>query len=122
MKNIKKAISLILSLMLVLGSFGVLTAYANATLEWDESTGTLSIHGNGNITREMVEEAVGDITNIKKVIMGNGITEIGGKSFLDCVNLEYIELSESLTYIGLSAFSGCDSLQSVIIPSGVEKI
>ena len=64
MKNAKRALSLLLSLMLLLGSFGVLTVYAEAAASWEETTGTLTVSGSGNVTREMVLGAVSDISEI----------------------------------------------------------
>ena len=58
MKNAKRALSLLLSLMLLLGSFGVLTVYAEATASWDETTGTLTVSGSGSVATGMVSNTV----------------------------------------------------------------
>ena len=122
MKNVKRAVSLLLSLMLLLGSFGVLTVYAEATASWDETTGTLTVSGSGNVTREMVSGAVSDISDIKTVIIGEGITSLGDNAFNGCTGLESVSLPSGLDSIGNSAFYNCVSLTSIIIPSGVSII
>ena len=59
---------------------------------------------------------------IKKVIIKNGVTNIGHYSFRSCSNLTSITITNSVTSIGFSAFSGCSGLTSVTIPNSVTSI
>ena len=59
---------------------------------------------------------------IKKIIIENGITEIGYSKFADYANLEEVELPSSLKTIDNRAFSGCVNLTSINIPSKTETI
>ncbi|MBR4732772.1 MAG: leucine-rich repeat domain-containing protein, partial [Lachnospiraceae bacterium] len=59
--------------------------------------------------------------NIKKIVIEEGITEIG-KSEFSGLGISEAVLPNSLKMIGSSAFSGCKSLKSVTIPESVESI
>ena len=59
---------------------------------------------------------------IKKVIIENGVKNIGNKAFRDCVKLTSVEIPSSVTSIGDDAFSGCYNLTSVEIPNSVTSI
>ncbi len=48
--------------------------------------------------------------NLKKVVLPNTITCIGGEAFLGCSNLESINIPSTVTNIGGYAFDGCDKL------------
>ena len=56
-------------------------------------------------------------TEIKKLIVNEGVTGIGGSL---CYNLPYLKsvfLPESVTKIGTGCFAECTSLQEVTLPS-----
>ena len=59
---------------------------------------------------------------IKKVIIENGVTNIGSYAFSGCVNFTSITIPNSVTSIGPSAFNDCWGLTSVTIPSSVTSI
>ena len=61
-------------------------------------------------------------TFIEKVIIENGVTNIGNNIFKDCYNIKSIIISNSVTNIGDYAFYGCSSLTSVNIPNSVITI
>ena len=52
-------------------------------------------------------------TNLKSVVILDGVTVIGGNAFNGCSNLEYIKLPQSLITLSSFAFGGCSKLQSV---------
>ena len=60
--------------------------------------------------------------DIKKVVVGAGVTSIGSGAFQSCSHLEAIVLSEDVTSIGDQAFYSCTSLYSIIIPEGVTSL
>ena len=47
---------------------------------------------------------------------------MGMYAFTGCSNLKEVIIGDGITRIGYSSFSGCDSLTSVTIPSGVTSI
>ena len=59
---------------------------------------------------------------IKKVVIENGVTNIGDHAFDDCSNISSIIIPNSVTSIGNSAFSSCTSLTDVTIPNSVSSI
>lgn len=58
---------------------------------------------------------------INQVDIGNTVTGIGFRAFLDC-DLLGVTIPDSVTSIGESAFHGCYNLTSVTIPSSVTSI
>ena len=65
---------------------------------------------------------VGCDKNVTKVVIPEGVTEIGKSAFSDCFSITSIEISNSVTSIGEGAFCFCDSLTSIEIPNSVIKI
>ena len=59
---------------------------------------------------------------IKKVIIEDGVTNIGDKAFYECNNLTSVEIPNSVTSIGSFTFAKCRSLISVTIPNSVTSI
>ena len=99
-------------------------------LTWElTGDGTLTIAGSGPMTGVPVEGAVECIgpwkeyaSEIKTLVVEDGVTSIFDQSFVDCTNLEQISIPDSVTEIGAFAFYGCDSLTSVTIPAEVDTI
>ena len=132
----KKIISLLLSLaMLLTITSGLnLTAYAavrtgscgdNVTYLLDTSTGVLTISGTGdmkNYSSYSPESPFYCTSEIKSVIIDNGITSIGDYAFEKCRSLTSITIPNSVTSIGSYAFCHCTSLTSVTIPNSVTSI
>lgn len=50
---------------------------------------------------------------LKKVIIGNGVTSIGDEAFANCEKLEDVEFGTSLASIGQKAFEGCKELKCI---------
>ena len=61
-------------------------------------------------------------TNLKEVIIPEGVTLINSYAFSGCSRLKNVELPSSLTAIYDSAFRNCGSLVSITIPSSVNAI
>ena len=97
----------------------------NLTWKFTSSDGTLTISGTGNMPDY---ESGSDVPwysrrgEIKKVVIENGVKNIGNKAFRDCVKLTSVEIPSSVTSIGDDAFSGCYNLTSVEIPNFVTSI
>ena len=80
--------------------------------------GTLTISGTGSFHSWWYDYR----SDIKKVIIEDGITGILSGSFSNCLNLTSVEIGKDVTQIGDSAFWGCSSLISVDIPENVTQI
>lgn len=59
---------------------------------------------------------------VKRVVINEGITEIGDNAFISSCNLEEIDLPTSLTRIGVLALAICPNLYAVSIPANVTDI
>jgi hypothetical protein len=60
--------------------------------------------------------------DIKKAVIGAGVTEIGDYAFYGCTALAEITIPNSVTTIGESAFQDCASLTEIAIPDNVTEI
>ena len=85
--------------------------------------GTLTISGTGDMSDYYYPLApwFGN-SQIKSVIIEQGVTSIGAYAFSSCGSLTNVTIPNSVTSIGSSAFYDCSSLTSVTIPDGVTSI
>ncbi len=63
-----------------------------------------------------------ELDMIEKVIIEDGVTNIGVRAFNECKNLTSISIPNSVTSIGDYAFFGCSGLTSITIPNSVASI
>jgi len=117
---------------------------SNATFTLDKE-GTLTITGKGEINDTINLLWSNYSKDIKKIVIGEGITrircsnfdglqyvtsitipesvvEIESSSFMNFINLTTVNLPISLKEIKNGTFSGCDDLTSIEIPDGVTVI
>ena len=100
------------------------TCGTNLTYTLD-SDGVLTISGTGEMTNYSSPSSVPWYSNrasIKKVVIENGVTSIGGSMFYNCTSLTSVTIGDSVTSIGSSAFRDCTSLTSVTIGDSVTSI
>ena len=95
---------------------------------------TLRIYGNGamddystysNTTKLLPDQAPWGIElykKIKEVVIENGVTHIGGRSFYECASLTKATIPSSIKSIGYDAFYSCTRLANITIPDGVTSI
>ena len=62
------------------------------------------------------------ITTLKKVTLGDSITEIPQMAFLECKGLQTVSIPSGLRKIDTQAFFGCSSLQDVTLPASLTEI
>lgn len=123
----KKLISLILSIVMLLTTFsvvgfaidepfayGVVADLEGGEFSWElsEDGGTLAINGNGYMG-DFEETPLWLSYNFNKLIVGEGVKSIGEEAFLNAKNLETVELASTVEKIGQRAFYGCDNLKSI---------
>ncbi|MBR5515636.1 MAG: leucine-rich repeat domain-containing protein, partial [Clostridia bacterium] len=115
----------------------------NLTWVYDMQSDTLTISGEGEM-----EDAVPwyeYISEIKTVVVNQGVTklnsrafdggvsitavdlpntlkEIGGHAFNNCISLKSFVLPDCVTLLGQQAFEKCTNLESVILGDGIECI
>ncbi len=61
-------------------------------------------------------------TEIKSVIINDGVKSIGACAFLGCTELTKVSIPDSVNNIGDFAFFDCEKLASVTIPENMERI
>ena len=76
----------------------------------------------GNTVTEIEEYSFFRCSKLKEISLGNSITTIGQYAFADCDNLTEISLPNSVTTIGQFAFSNCDNLTEISLPNSVTTI
>lgn len=96
----------------------------HADVTWKISDdGTLTIYGTKMDNYEYNESPWHfHLDKIKKVVLEEGITNIGVYAFSDCRNLTSVSIPNTVVNIGNAAFIGCESLSSITIPNSVTSI
>lgn len=110
--------------------FGVPTPIPGTDLEWVISQyddRTLTISGKGEMpdfggTGEAVCPWEKSKIMIKKVIIGEGVTNIGKNAFNGCSKLTEVHISKTVKKIGDSAFKDCTALTQIDIPDSVKSV
>ena len=90
-----------------------------------EADGTLTLTGAGsmfNYTSSKKAPWNQYISEIKTIIVSEGITKIGEQAFKDCEVLESVSLPSTLVKIGKIAFQKCTMLRYIEIPASVTSI
>ena len=129
MKNTRKIISLLLSILMIITSVPLMAvesfAATNGTTgdcTWTLDGTVLTISGNGEMGKYYMDKYPSWGLSITKVVIENGVTNIGGMAFADCKSLTSVTIPDSVTSIGYRAFIGCTSLTSINIPESVTEI
>ena len=90
--------------------------------------GTLYIEGSGRMdnydhySSYSTNIAPWEKLDVKKVIIGEGITSIGHYAFYNMSAVTSVELPESVTEIGQYAFGSCKSLKTITLPENLAVI
>ncbi len=123
----KRFVSLILSLVMVLTTFsvvgfavdepfaqGIIITNDETEFSWElsEDGGILTINGEGDMP-ELEESPEWLAYNFKELKIGEGITAISEEAFLCSLSLENVVLPTSLETISDRAFYGCENLKSI---------
>ncbi len=64
----------------------------------------------------IADDAFSYCQKLKKVVIGNGLVNIGRETFESCTALESIVIGKNVENIKYRAFAGCTSLKSVYLP------
>ena len=111
-------------------STGVFTGKCGDNLTWKiDNDEVLTISGTGRIPDYNASSGGNNIApwygyayQIKKVVLGSGVQNIGNDAFADCYGMTDITIPDGVTSIGDSAFDGCSALTEISIPGTVSSI
>lgn len=129
-----KTVFAALAVIMCLGLFAVMfadkTAYAASSgqigdLTWKlDDSGTLTISGAGEMMEYYFEEPPWySLRNkIKKIQIGEGVTNVGSDAFAGCEQLTSVTLADSVIRIDGHAFLDCSRLSQIILPEGLKEI
>lgn len=131
----KRLVTLLLALTLVLSLLPA-TAWAviyetgfgaeGTRFHYNTDTKIMTIYGDGIIpyrTFSSVYSTWGfPISEVEKVVIESGVTEIGNSAFRDFTNLTSVTIPNTVTHIGDYAFYRCRSLTSVTLPNSLRTI
>lgn len=106
------------------------TCGTNVSWSLDTATKTLTISGTGPMAYYNIDSTTGRSkapwsyysSYIESVVIENGVTSIGGRSFYDHYHLQNVYIPNSVTSIEDNAFYACDQLRNVTIPNSVVSI
>ena len=100
-------------------SITTLAQYAFAGAYFDEVT----VPGNVQVNNYLFSDtSTTSYTYVKKIILSEGITQIGRYAFRNCIELTEVVLPNSLVKICDYAFDNCTLLKEVTIPEGVTML
>ncbi len=102
-------------------------------LTWTlDSDGILTISGTGAMADYAFDNSNSTSTittpwyiyksNIKSIVIGDGVTSIGNHAFYDCRDAIGITIPDSVASIGDMAFASCGRLTSIAVPNGIASI
>ena len=112
-------------------STGVFTGKCGDNLTWTiDNDEVLTISGTGRIPDYNDPSSGGNNTapwygyayQIKKVVLGSGVQNIGNNAFAGCYGMTDITIPDGVTSIGDSAFDWCSALTEISIPGTVSSI
>ena len=120
----KQVYILLIALLMGLSANAKRAGTCGPDLRWYlTDNGVLTISGKGKMyDYSFNNRAPWSKSDIKRIIIGDGVTTIGEFAFNWCERLTSISIPNSVTEIGSSAFEDCRSLTSVTIPNSVTKI
>lgn len=138
---LKKAVVFVLTALLVVAPtnfFGIKASAFEASgkcgdnVYWsfDDETGTLTFSGEGDmydycyydVWTDLFDSPFAESSDVKNVIIGQGITGIGSGMFYVCDSLESVTVPEGLERIGMFAFYNCESLTQIDLPDSITSI
>ena len=119
-----------LSIFSYSGTCGDPNVNGGKNVKWTLSNGTLTISGSGAMLdykggATSTSEMFGWTnyrSEINKVVIKSGVTNVGTSAFVDCSKLSSVTLASSVTEIGSDAFNACGSLKNIVLPNALTTI
>ena len=91
------------------------------TYDWDDATQTLIVSGKGKVVENYDTSYPLSVykNKARKIILQDGITEIGTQAFADFSNLTEVDFPSTLKKIGEAAFYKCSELTNLDLPKSL---
>ena len=89
------------------------------TYIYDTGTKELIISGTGAMYDYTYCGAPFNSSDVKTIVINDGVTTVGDFAFQGCTNLESISIPDSVTRIGDYSLCDCANLTSITIPDSV---
>ena len=115
----KKAISVLLTIAMLLSIFSMVSASAVIIIEVDDYDFTVNYDGTATVTGYTGTDTA---LNIPSELNGHTVTVIGGNAFGNYEKITSVVIPDTVTDIEYEAFSNCKSLTSVTIGKSVRSI
>ena len=126
----KKTLSIILAILMIVTTIpmafaaDVVKSGTIGPVSWTlDSNGVVTVSGEGSmgyVSSSPFDQSTK--SSIKKVIIEDGVTDVGNYFFASCSNLTYVYIADSVTKIGNFSFAECLALKEVYIGSGIKEI
>lgn len=133
-KRKHRLLSILLSLMLVVGLMPAMgqRAYAETALDvnlganisytFDSETGVMEVTGTGNMVGYSYCPFGQNNTEVKTLIIGEGITGVGNYCFDQFKGLTEVQFPSTLKKIGFYSFGRCESLTELTLPDSMTTV
>lgn len=130
---IKKSICLLLVVLLLIvllpckpvAANGPTSGNLGETVTWEFKDATLTISGEGymeGLSTNRHPEWYYLKDKITKVVVEEGVLNVGSRFCKDCVNLTQVQLPSTIKFLDPQCFMNCKSLEKITIPSNVTSI
>lgn len=107
--------------------------YGDVDWVYEESTGALTISGEGEMAdaEPLYDDYSDDVIyegipwsgfSVRTVEIMDGVTGIGIGAFWNCSDLTRVQIADTVEFISRDAFSGCMALKEITIPKSVVSI
>ena len=137
-KSLKKFISVLLTLTMLMGAFGIVSVNADYLEEggykYTVANGEACLyHYDGTETEVTVPTSIGGYPvtqiygtfswceNITKITIPEGIKVVNVSTFQNCTNLKELVVADSVTVFSAD-FYGCTSLEKITLPEGLTEL
>lgn len=111
-------------------AMSLLSASAEVTYKYDESTKTLTFSGEGEMN-VYTTDIFGDTyikpewsdlkDEVEHVIINEGVTDIGKHAFLSFSKLQDVKIASTVEIIDVAAFEECKALAEITLPKGLKE-
>ena len=97
---------------------------AGENITWTLEDGTLTLNGTGATWDYRLSDNTRnwDSKQVKNIVIGTGITELGNYLFSFCTNAETVTIPDTVTVIKEGCFNYCRKLNRVTISEGVTEM